>query len=158
MTAPRSVQFSFVVNHVSGHHVGEQAVVASVQGYRFLLRPRASLGRLRSYDAGFTLFLAPQRAIRLSLGIVSPESAATGYLHCVLQYAVPRPTRATHRDVTLSPGAPLVRAGRRAVGARGAYSVSLAVFCAPACARGPLPGPPACAAPEEDSAESLDGG
>jgi hypothetical protein len=156
MSTIRSIQFSFVVNHVSGHHVGHQAVIASVQGYRFFLQPRTVLSRFRFYDVGFTLFLPPKRPIKLSLGIISPETATTGYLHCVLQYTIRPPPRAVLRNVTLSPGAPLA-AGRRARGALGAYTISIAVFCAPSSVYGPLPDRPACEAPDEDSAESLSG-
>jgi hypothetical protein len=88
MSAPLSVQLSFVVNNVRGMHVGKQAVVVAVAGQHFYLVPRITQSRFRFYDCGFTLFLNPNQPIKMTMGIISPVAGNKGYLHCVAQYVV----------------------------------------------------------------------
>jgi hypothetical protein len=128
MSQAKSTQVAFLVNHVRGRHVGKQAVVVSVSGHVFYLEPRTLQKRFRFYDKGFSIFLEPMQHIKISIGIISPDSVHRGFLHCIAQYFVRPRMRPELHEVTLSPIGKV-------------YRISMTVFVAPSYLYHPAPRP-----------------
>ena len=122
---PRSVQVSFLINHIKGDHVGKQAAVVSVNGHRFILYPKTVQKRFRFYDRGFTLYLDFRKYVKISIGVITPTKEK-GFLHCVCQYVVAPSFDTVVHNVNLHP-------------AGGSHIVNMSVYMCPSYAYEPFP-------------------
>ena len=98
--SPISTQVSFVVSTVKGTHFGKQSLIVSVNGHLFILNPRTVQKRFRYYDSGYTLFIEPNTAIKISIGIFTPSSNK-GYLHSFIMYKMRKPKQARCQNLEL---------------------------------------------------------
>ena len=122
---PRSVQLSFVLNHIKGDHVGKQAAVVSVNRHTFVLYPIMTQKRFRFYDRGFTLYLDFRKYVKISVGVITPVKEK-GFLHCVCQHVVAPSFDTFVQNVDLRP-------------AGGSHIVNMSIYMCPSYVYDPYP-------------------